>query len=59
MEIVERCNKTLRELYKFSSEILLLGENILDSRIEDFEQIIGLKLPEDFKYIIKSIMELL
>jgi cell wall assembly regulator SMI1 len=54
MEIVEKCNKTLEELYKFSSEILLLGENILDSRIEDFEKIIGLKLPEDFKYIIKK-----
>lgn len=54
MEIKDRCNQILDELYKFSSEILLLGEEILDTRVEDFEQKIGFKLPEDFKYILKK-----
>lgn len=45
---------TLEELYKFSPEILYLGENIIDSRIEDFEKNIGQILPDDFKYIIKK-----
>ncbi|MFY1048499.1 SMI1/KNR4 family protein [Chryseobacterium sp. GP-SGM7] len=54
MEIIEECNKRLEELYKFSNEILFLGESILDSRIEDLEKEIGYKLPEDFKYIIKK-----
>lgn len=54
MEIIKRCNNTLEELYKFSADILLLGEPILDSRIEHLESEIGYQLPEDFKYILKK-----
>lgn len=54
MEIIEKCNQTLEELYKFSPEILYLGENIIDSRLESLEEEIGYKLPEDFKYIMKK-----
>lgn len=54
MEIIEKCNQTLKELYKFSSEILYLEKEILDARIEDLEKEIGYKLPEDFKYVIKK-----
>ncbi|QOW10077.1 SMI1/KNR4 family protein [Kaistella flava (ex Peng et al. 2021)] len=54
MEIIEKCNKTLEELYKFSTDILYLGEDIRDSRIENLEEEIGFKLPKDFIYIIKK-----
>lgn len=45
---------TLEELYKFSPEILCLGEKIIDSRIEDLESEIGYNFPDDFKYIIRK-----
>ncbi|UKB82740.1 SMI1/KNR4 family protein [Chryseobacterium sp. MEBOG06] len=54
MKIIDKCNQILNELYKFSSEVLYLGDNILDSRLENLEQKIGLKLPQDFKYILKK-----
>ncbi len=49
MKIIDKCNQILNELYKFSSELLYLGDHILDFRLENFEQKIGLKLPQDFK----------
>lgn len=54
MEIIEICNQMLKELYRFSSEILDLGKEILDARIEDLEKEIGYKLPDDFKYVLKK-----
>jgi cell wall assembly regulator SMI1 len=54
MEIIDKCKKSLEELYKFSSEILYLGKSIEDSRVENLEKEIGFKLSEDFKYIIKK-----
>jgi cell wall assembly regulator SMI1 len=42
----------LKELYKFSEEILFLGEPITDKRLLEFEKQIGFHLPVDFKYIL-------
>jgi SMI1 / KNR4 family. len=54
MELITKCDKTFSELYKFSEDILVLGESISDNRLEDFEKKIDHKLPEEFKYILKK-----
>lgn len=54
MEIEKKCLDTLEKLYKFSEDILQLGEPIGDERLENFEKSLGYKLPEDFKFIIKK-----
>ena len=41
-----------KELLKFSSSMLTLEKTITDNRIENFEDNIESKLPEDFKYLI-------
>lgn len=50
--ITSKCDGVLKELYKFSDNILFLGHPITDNRIEELEQQIGFKLPLDFKYIL-------
>lgn len=55
MQLIERCEQTLEKLYKFSSELLHLGEgNVSELKLEEFEKEIGFKLPDDFKYILKK-----
>ncbi|MCS3531608.1 SMI1/KNR4 family protein [Chryseobacterium sp. JUb7] len=54
MMIIDVCEKALKELYNFSKEILYLGDNIKDFRIEEFENNIGYELPIDFKFIAKK-----
>ncbi|UZT99053.1 SMI1/KNR4 family protein [Chryseobacterium fluminis] len=54
MKLLEKCDNALQELYKFSEDILYLGEPITASRIEILEQEIGYKLPEEFVYILKK-----
>ncbi len=50
--IISKCDKVLKELYKFSDSIITLGNPILDNRLEEFEKQIGLTLPFDFKFIL-------
>jgi hypothetical protein len=45
----------IKELLKFSDDILEVGSNILDDRIEEFEQNRNLYFPLDFKRFIKKI----
>jgi hypothetical protein len=47
--------KLINELLKFSDDILEVGSNIDDNRIEDFEKLNNLKLPNDFKQFIKKV----
>jgi hypothetical protein len=47
--------KIIDELSKFSKEILDLGSNIKDMRVEEFEIQRGLTLPNDFKQFIKRV----
>lgn len=54
MEIINNCNLILQELNKFSNDLILLGNEIIDDRLEKFEKNIGYELPRDFKYIIKK-----
>lgn len=55
MQLIERCEQTLEKLYRFSSELLQLGEeDISDLKLEEFEKEIGCKLADDFKYILKK-----
>ena len=49
-----KCDNILDELYKFSGDILFLGEPILDKRLEELEDQIGFNLPLDFKYLLKK-----
>ena len=41
------------ELLKFSDSILELKDAITDSRIQEFEEIIGYKFPTDFVYFLR------
>lgn len=52
MDINSKCEMTLEKLYQFSKQLLYLGDSIDDSKIEKFEQQIGYKLPQDYKYVI-------
>lgn len=45
---------TYKNLIKFSDSILSLGNPIIDNRINEFEKIIGYKLPKDFKWFIEK-----
>ncbi|PLK45792.1 SMI1/KNR4 family protein [Emticicia sp. TH156] len=45
----------IKELLKFSDDILEIGSTIDDNRIEDFEQQRNLTLPLDFKQFVKRI----
>jgi hypothetical protein len=46
-------NKILKHLYKFSPEVLTLGEPLEDIKIvENFEQKYNLRLPRDYKYLL-------
>lgn len=55
MKADKRCEQTLEKLYKFSSELLQLGEgNVSNLKLETFEKKIGFKLADDFKYILKK-----
>ena len=47
-------DKLIKELRKFSQEILDLGNSIPDNRIEVFEKKNQLNLPSDFKYLISQ-----
>lgn len=49
---MEVCDLLLQELSMFSTDILELGNKVSESKLHDFENKIGLKLPNDFKYII-------
>lgn len=53
MEIIDKCNLILEELNKFSDDLILFGDEIVDDRLEKFEKKIGYKLPIDFKYVLK------
>lgn len=50
----DKISITYKNLLKFSDSILTLGNPILDNRIEEFENIIGYKLPKDFKWFIEK-----
>jgi hypothetical protein len=50
--IIDKCDETLKELYKFSEELLFLGSPIIDDSLNKFETQIGSQLPIDFKYIL-------
>lgn len=52
--IFKQCDLVIKELSRFSAEILFLGNNICDERLEQFESEIKFDLPEDFKYILKK-----
>lgn len=45
----------IKELLKFSDDILEFGSNINDSRIEEFEQYRKLTIPSDFKQFMKKV----
>lgn len=45
----------INELHKFSDDVLEMGSNIDDNRVEDFEQYRNLTLPLDFKQFIKKV----
>ncbi len=48
MKADKRCEQTLEKLYKFSSELLQLGEgNVSDLKLEKFENERGCKLADD------------
>jgi cell wall assembly regulator SMI1 len=51
-QVISACNEILKELSKFSEDILFLGEPITDKRIIEFEKQIGFALPLDFKYLL-------
>lgn len=44
----------MKELSKFSADLLYLAPQITDSRLELFEKQIGYELPSDFKYLLKK-----
>jgi len=50
--IISNCDEILNQLYKFSEDILSLGNPIADNRIEELELEIGFALPLDYKYIM-------
>lgn len=52
-EIIYKCEEILKELYRFSDDIIYLGNAITDNRLEEFEAQIGYNFPIDFKYILK------
>lgn len=52
MDINSKCEMTLKKLYQFSTQFLYLGDSIDETKIEKFEQQIGYKLPQDYKYVI-------
>lgn len=52
MDINSKCEMTLEKLYKFSKQLLYLGDSIDEIKVEKFEQRIGYKLPQDYKYVI-------
>jgi hypothetical protein len=54
IDIISDCKLVIEKIKKFSSHILKIGNEIDDSRFEDFEEKIGYKLPLDFKYILKK-----
>ena len=51
-ETTYKYDNILNELYKFSKNILFLGDNIIDKRLSDFETEIGFKFPIEFIYIL-------
>ena len=51
-ELIKKCEKLYSDLRRFSSDVLELGDEINDARIETFEQTINVKLPFDFKYFL-------
>jgi cell wall assembly regulator SMI1 len=51
-QVISACDEILKELSKFSEDILFLGEPITDKRIIEFEKQIGFALPLDFKYLL-------
>jgi len=54
MDINVLCKDLLKELYKFSNDVITFGEPINDDRLENFEKSIGFSLPTDFKNILKK-----
>ena len=50
--IISKSDETLKELQKFSDDLLSLGKTMTDNRLDEFEVIIGYRLPLDFKYIL-------
>jgi cell wall assembly regulator SMI1 len=53
IDIATECDSLITELLKFSKDILHLGTEISDNRLELFEKQIGFELPFDFKYLMK------
>jgi hypothetical protein len=51
---IDKFDHMLNQLYKFSPEMLGLGEPIVDDRLEAFEKVISYMLPDDFMYIMKK-----
>lgn len=54
MDLSKRVENLLNELYRFSSDVIALGDSIKDDRLEIFEKSIGCVLPNDFKYVLKK-----
>jgi cell wall assembly regulator SMI1 len=50
----DKADRILTELRKFSDAICELGNPINDNRLETFETNFGMKLPDDFKYMIRQ-----
>jgi cell wall assembly regulator SMI1 len=53
-DLTHECDNILKELSKFSADLLYLGPRITDTRMESFEKQIGYQLPLDFKYLLKK-----
>jgi len=53
-EIKRECDRLLNELYRFSSDVINLGNPIEDNRLELFEDTLNYVLPMDFKYVLKK-----
>lgn len=51
---IEKCDEVLSELYKFSGDVLSLGQSFVDDRLERLETIAGYRLPLDFVYILQK-----
>lgn len=51
---IEKCDKALKELYKFSTDVIFLGEPIDVDQLKKLEAQIGYTLPLDFSYILKK-----
>jgi hypothetical protein len=51
----EDVSNLISALKKFSPSIIDLGEKIIDNRISDFEEKLGINLPEDYKFLLSNL----